>query len=197
MKFGNVTKKSHKAFQTQWGEKKLIEVQMDNGAVEKFYYKPGQEPQESIQINDRVGVMMKEAYGKQVRNLVKIEDESPANNWSKGKVPDNVPVAPAYNNNVAASRPIDATAWAVQEAKNVANLISIVNYEMKNQGYSLSMEELRNVAISINIGLQRAFNTQQVIEFNDDIKEDLQEEEDEEEEEDDLMDDEEDDDDTF
>lgn len=159
---GIVVKPAGKVFETKYGDKQMMVVQMENGTEEKFYVKPNS-PQTFAQLNEPVSVVYELRNGKETRRLVLEEGNNaqlqkqnytsssssyPSNSHNNSRNSYSTPKQPT----------VEPKEWARSEAKNVAALMNTVSQELANSGFpEMDLEDLRTIAISIYISAQRKF----------------------------------------
>lgn len=164
LKTVTVKKPGGKEFETQYGVKKMMIVVAKDGTEEKIYYSPGQQPHDSLARNDVATLIYENKNGKNIRRLV-ANEETPLPPKQENKVfyAGEDLMQEFHREKDKQDYDQEASKWATQEAKNLAALITIVNTQMQEEGYTLSMEELRNLAVSINIGLGRKYANKQPV----------------------------------
>lgn len=158
---GQITKPAGKTFETKYGEKRMAIVTLVDGTEEKFYLVPHHDAC-NLQKGSAVSVVYEERNGRTVRRIVPEETNETTSAYTRS--PDSGRSNNYYSrgNGGQQHKPqTDPREWATVEARNIIALMNIVSTEATNGGFpDLTSDELRNIAISINISAQRKFNDQ-------------------------------------
>lgn len=162
LEYGTITKPGGKEFETDYGVKRMLIITLDNGKEEKIYFNPTQVPHANFSKGDRAGLVYEQKNGRQIRRLVEVGVES-AQPSPQPEVTNRHSFLPSRNTVPQVHQKPDANEWVRREAENLAALFLIVDMKFKDQGLHLPAEEVRNLAVSINIGLGREYKDQQVI----------------------------------
>lgn len=173
---GTIKKPVGKTFETKYGEKKMLIVEMSDGGEEKFYCNPTQEPHVNFKKGDRVGVIYEMRDGRNIRRLVSMDDEPQQSSTPAPRQETRQETRQSYSS--PKREEISADDYVKKEVSNIVKIYQEVLEGFKGTGIDLTGEDLRSIVISINIGLQQQYNRSAVLESAD-----LDEDEDEDEEE--------------